>query len=93
MNKKLSNNAEKRLSRKKIEERYDGEWALLGDPDLDRQERVKRAEILAHSPDKAMVVRAGLNLRRKSVALLWMGRRPRLAVILWKPASHRITMS
>jgi hypothetical protein len=72
----------RRLSRRKIEELYDGEWVLLGDPELDRQERVTRAEVLSHSLDKEDVVQAGLKLRRKSVALLYMGKRPDVAVVL-----------
>lgn len=72
----------RKLSRRRIEKLYDGEWVLLGDPELDRQERVTRAEVLLHSPEKEEVVRAGLSLRRKSVALLYMGRRPDVAAVL-----------
>ena len=82
MKKKPPVRAEQLLSRDEIESRYNGEWVLLGNLELDRQERVKRAQVLAHSPRKDAVVRAGTKVGRKSVALLWMGQRPRLAVIL-----------
>ena len=84
MRRKTLGNGRERLSRRTIERRYRGEWVLLGDPELDREERVKRAAVVAHSADKDEVVRAAIANRLKSAALLYMGpiADPDVAIIL-----------
>src|ERR1700675_1278562 len=45
------------LTFKAIEKLYDSEWVLLADLQEDKYERIKRAKVLWHSPDKDEVSR------------------------------------
>ena len=63
----------KKLSFKEIEKRYDSEWVLLADLEEDKYERIKRAVVLWHSPDKEEVGRKAIELRPGWFAFLYMG--------------------
>jgi hypothetical protein len=63
----------KKLSFKEIERRYDSEWVLLADLEEDKYERIKRAVVLWHSPDKEEVGRKAVELRPGRFAFLYMG--------------------
>jgi hypothetical protein len=63
----------KTLSLKTIEKRYDSEWVLLGNLEEDKYERIKRAVVLWHSPDKEEVGRKAIELRPGRFAFLYMG--------------------
>ena len=64
---------DKKLSFKEIEKRYDSEWVLLADLEEDKYERIKRAIVLWHSPDKEEVGRKAIELRPGRFAFLYMG--------------------
>lgn len=40
------------LTIEEIEKRYDGEWVLVGDPELDEHDEVLAGKVLAHSTDR-----------------------------------------
>jgi hypothetical protein len=73
-----------RLSFKEIEKRFDAEWVLLGDVQEDKYERIKRAAVLWHSPDKEEVCRKAIELRPGKFAFLYMGEKaPKDVVLTW----------
>lgn len=43
------------LSIQEIQARYDGEWVLIGDPEVDASLTVQRGQVLWHSKDRDMV--------------------------------------
>jgi len=58
---------------KTIGKRHHDEWVLLGDVQEDKYERVKRAVVLWHSPDKEEVGRKAIELRPGRFAFLYRG--------------------
>ena len=65
-----------KLSRAEINKRYDKEWVLLGEPEYDKRDQIKRAVVLAHSPNRNYVFRRAMKLQPKSGAFFWIGDRP-----------------
>jgi len=56
-----------------IEERYDSEWILVEDPELDDQLEVVRGKVLWHSKDRDEVYRKSIELHPKHAAFLYTG--------------------
>jgi hypothetical protein len=65
-----------------IEKRFDGEWVLVGDPDLTDMNEVKSGKVLAHSKDRDEVYRKALELRPKHSAMLCFVKIPDDMVII-----------
>ena len=63
----------KTLSFKTIEKRYHDEWVLLTHLQEDKYERIQRAVVLWHSPDKEEVTLKAIELRPGKFAFLYMG--------------------
>src|SRR5450755_3340563 len=61
------------LTFKKIEKLYDSQWVLLADLQEDKYERIQRAKVLWHSPDKDEVSRKAVELEPGKFAFLYMG--------------------
>jgi hypothetical protein len=59
-----------------IEKRFDGEWVLVGDPVKDASLKVRSGIVLAHSKDRDEVYRAGVKLRPRRSAILYLGEFP-----------------
>jgi hypothetical protein len=70
------------LTIEEIEARYDSEWILVGDPEVDEDLRVLRGTVLYHSKDRDEMYRRDLELRPKSAAYLYTGQFPEDAVIV-----------
>ncbi|MGH7964358.1 MAG: alpha/beta hydrolase-fold protein [Candidatus Binatia bacterium] len=71
------------LSAQEIQTRYDGEWVLIGDPEVDASLTVQRGRVLWHSKDRDEVYRQARLLKPKHSAFLFMGRLPKdMAVVL-----------
>lgn len=72
------------LTFREIERRYDSQWVLLADLQVDKYECIKRARVLWHSPDKDEVSRKAVELKPGEFAFLYMGEKtPKdVAVIL-----------
>jgi hypothetical protein len=66
------------LTRAEIEAKYDGEWVLVGDPEMDDQMQVLKGTVVAHSRDWDEFSRQMLALqpRPKRIAGLWFGKMP-----------------
>lgn len=61
------------LTKEEIEERYDGEWVLIGDPVVDQYLWVQEGVVLYHSKDREQVYRKALELRPAHPAILFVG--------------------
>jgi len=71
------------LSIQEIQDRYDGEWVLIGDPEVDSLLDVQRGQVLWHSKDRDEVYRQARQLKPKHSALLFIGQFPKdTAVVL-----------
>ena len=71
------------LTLEEIKARYDAEWVLVEDPELDKQLENIRGKVVSHSKDRDEVYRAALQLRPKRPTFLYTGRLPEnTAVVL-----------
>ena len=65
------------LSIQEIQSRYDGEWVLIGDPEVDASLVVQRGSVLWHSKNRDEVYRQARLLKPKHCAFLFVGRLPK----------------
>jgi hypothetical protein len=70
------------LTRQELENRFDSEWVLLEDPEVDEQFRVVRGKVVFHSKDRDEVDRKAIELRLKHAAFLYTGEIPEDSVIV-----------
>lgn len=70
------------LTRKEIETRYDSEWILIADPEVDKHLNVVRGAVVAHSKDRDEVYQKAIDLRLKHSAFLYAGKVPDDLVII-----------
>lgn len=70
------------LTLEELRKRYDGEWVLVGDPELTDMNEVVRGKVLAHSPDRDEVYRKLAELRPKRSAMECFKRVPDDVVIV-----------
>jgi hypothetical protein len=65
------------LTIQEIQSRYDGEWVLVGDPEVDASLNVQRGEVLWHSRNRDEVYRQARLLKPRHSAFLFMGCLPK----------------
>ena len=66
-----------------IKERFDSEWILIEDPEVDEHFQVLRGKVVHHSKDRDEVYRKLAELRLPSSATLYTGTMPEnTAVVL-----------
>ncbi|HKQ49529.1 MAG TPA: hypothetical protein VJZ71_15765 [Phycisphaerae bacterium] len=65
------------LSIAEICNRYDSEWILVEDPEVDENLEVVRGKVVWHSKDRDEVYQKMLELRPKQSATLFTGRMPK----------------
>jgi hypothetical protein len=72
------------LTRAEMEAKYDGEWVLVGDPEMDEYMRVLRGTVLVHSKDgeEFSHQRLALKSRPARTATLWFGKMPEHILLL-----------
>lgn len=70
------------LSVQEIQVRYDGEWVLIGDPEVDAALIVQRGRVLWHSKNRDEVYRQARLLKPKHSAFLFVGRLPKDAEVV-----------
>ena len=70
------------LTREQMEEQFDGEWVLVGDPDLTDMNEVIRGEVLWHCKDRDELYRKAMELKPRSSALLCFKKIPDDVVII-----------
>jgi hypothetical protein len=59
-----------------VDQRFDSEWVLFGDPEEDEHHRVIRGRVLFHSKDRDEMYRKMLELRPKRAATHFTGSIP-----------------
>lgn len=64
------------MSMADIEKQFDNEWVLLEDPETTDLLKVTRGKLLWHSKDRDEIDRKSLELRPKSSAIPYIGKRP-----------------
>lgn len=70
------------LSFSEIQARYDGEWVLIGDPEVDSSLQVQRGQVLCHSKSRDEVYRQARLLKPAHSAFLFIGRLPKDAEVV-----------
>jgi len=65
------------LTIQEIQSRYDEEWVLVGDPEVDASLNVQRGKVLWHSKNRDEVYRQARRLKPKYSAFLFVGRLPK----------------
>ena len=71
------------LSFSEIEERFEAEWVLIGEPETDNDFNVKQGVVLWHSKDRDEVYRKARQIHPKHSAILYTGKLPDdVAVVL-----------
>lgn len=70
------------LTIEEIESRYDSEWILVEDPELDEHLNVLSGRVVCHSKDRDEVYQKALDVRPKRPAVLYTGRMPEGTAII-----------
>ena len=70
------------LTLKEVDERYDSEWVMFGDPETDEHNKVIRGKVLFHSKDRDEMYRKMIELRPKRAATHFTGSMPQGTAIL-----------
>jgi hypothetical protein len=64
------------MTAKEIENRFENEWILVGDPRTNDKLEVLEGTVIHHSKDRDEVYRRAVELRPKRSAILYTGRMP-----------------
>ncbi len=75
------------LSLDEIHSRYDAEWVLLMDPEVDEDLHVLRGKVVCHDKDRDVVDRRAIALRLASSAFLYTGQMPENTAIVLEAIS------
>ena len=67
---------EMELTMEEIRSRYDGEWVIIDEPELDEHLQVLQGAVVFHSPDRLEVDRKSVELMLKHSAVLHIGKVP-----------------
>ncbi len=71
------------LSFSEIKDRFDSEWVLIGDPEINDELNVKKGVVLCHSKDRDEVYRKAREIHPNHSAILYTGKLPDdVAVVL-----------
>jgi hypothetical protein len=70
------------LTLAEIQDRFDSEWVLVEDPELDENLEIVRGKVVWHSKDRDEVYRKDLELRPKSAAYVYTGQMPENTAIV-----------
>lgn len=65
-----------------IKAKYNSEWILVEDPEIDESMNIKKGKVIAHSKDRDVVYRKAVNLRPKRFATLYTGTIPKDTAII-----------
>lgn len=60
-----------------MEARFDGEWVVIGDPELDKDMDVLKGHVIAHGKDRDAVYARAAELRPQHSAYLRFGEMPK----------------
>lgn len=65
-----------------IESRFNSEWVLVEDPEMNKSLEVQSGKVLYHSKDRDEVYRKAVELRPKRFAMLYTGTIPENTAIV-----------
>ena len=65
-----------------IQKKYDSEWILLEDPEVETGLKIKRGKLLWHSKDRDEVYRKAREIKPKHSAVLYAGKLPQNTAIV-----------
>lgn len=65
-----------------IHDRFDSEWVLLADPEVDEHLNVIRGIVICHSKDRDEIDRKAVELRLRHSAFLYTGKMPEKTAII-----------
>lgn len=70
------------LTRAEMEARFDGEWVLVADPEVDTNLEVLRGRVVSHGQDPEAVYQEAINQRVQHWASLYFGPIPETSILL-----------
>jgi len=70
------------LTNDEIEDRFDSEWILIQDPEMDKDLNLVRGKVIYHSKDRDDVYQKAVELRLKHSAVLYTGTMPENTAIV-----------
>ncbi len=70
------------LTNEEIETRYPSEWILVVDPEQDEHLKILRGKVVCHSADRDEVYRRAIELKARSIAFLYTGKRQGKHIVL-----------
>ena len=65
------------MTKAEREQKFDGEWVLIGDPSDDNAHQLAVGTVLAHSEDRNEIHEATMKLRPTRSAFFYFGKTPR----------------
>ena len=65
------------LTRAEMEARFDGEWVLIANPEMDENREVAKGLVVSHSPDRDVVDAQETDSRIRNWASLYFGPMPK----------------
>ncbi len=71
------------LTRAEMEARFDGEWVLIADPEMDENQDVRRGRVVFHGKDREAMYDCDDSLQLKKAAYLYLGPMPEMSVLLF----------
>ena len=78
----MSDTVNEILTLPEIEDRFDSEWVLIGDPLTNEDLAVQSGQVLFHSKDRDSVYREAVKMQPKNFAMLYVGKIPKDAAIV-----------
>ncbi len=70
------------LTRAEMEARFDGEWVLIAEPEMDENRDVRRGRVVFHGKDREAMYDYDASLQLERAAYLYLGPMPETSVIL-----------
>lgn len=70
------------LTRAEMEARFDGEWVLIAEPEMDENRDGRRGRVVFHGKDREAMYDFDASLQLTTAAYLYLGPMPETPVIL-----------
>jgi len=70
------------LTRAEMEARFDGEWVLIAEPEVDEDRDVRRGRVVFHGKDREAMYDYDASLQLTMAAYLYLGPMPETSVLL-----------
>ena len=70
------------LTRAEMQVKFDGEWVLVADPEMDENREVRGGRVVYHGPDREAMYDQDAALQLEYAAYLYLGPMPERSVLL-----------